>query len=1021
MTNSIILVIATLFAVIMTLSHKEVVPYLAQKFLPDYNVSYAKIEGTLLNGLRIYDLQYKDDVSAKKITIDYNLLGLLRPSPSIRSIDAQSLHLKLDNFQKSDSNASSFSLFGISVENLILDDLQVTHKDTTLHTSLKASDISYGNSLHVNKLSLRNLEAKTKQQTLTFASLVANKLKYKKALHVKDLQVNHLQANDTKYFVQVDTLTSGSIEYEKALHVKDFILQNAILRLDKQKLEGNLSSKEIHFDENKVDLKKLKTTARSSYGDITLDGNIISNRLQGDAHLILERTLLQEYLHFLKEPQKEFDVSLDVTPKIVQISTKLPLLRLQADENMSIQDAFVSLKYILEDGYATGDASYKFAYQDFRGESTQSFLFTPTGAFESQLSSTLNKTPFKLPFKKIDAKLGGDRNNFFADIKTDTLSISVLADAYKSFMIHAQGDDVALSFLDSIPEALKDDHLTFSSDALLELNPFVVNGNLKAKDFHASLHGNYEIDTKGVLLNGSLNPKEESPLFKDIPLSKFAPYKFTAYASRELNMFNLEARLLNISLFKNGDALKGWGNFNTTSFDANGSLAGSTKTLTLSAKIPSLKSVFDELNINIGDETLFRDAEANIQATLGLSESIAISTRIDIPWYAYALDEQTIYAGVDSFVEAKLLDKALTIERYNIEFLDHRILSQKKSQLFLDDKKRINLDTFWIYDTLALKGFIDYQTLQSNLTLKSDSFSYNGQEGNITAATNLSFKREKNGKNTLEGEIKLLDGLVTYMPKNDYTITDEDIIIIQNIKEPKDLNRFVNIHVISKKPIHYKIKNIDLQLSPDITLYQEPNNPISLLGTLHINSGEVKGAGKTFTFKPSDLYFYGENILNPYLDLNLHYTTLNYINIEILVTNNVSSPIIIFSSNPSLSQNDIMSYLLFGEPATSVFDSSGEGRGSKMMTGSLLLGSGLKSLINQSPYLKIDTLNILTNKEGTLGYEIGSRITKDLRVVYKNDTISGLIVQYSLGKSTRFDVDVHETGQGVSLIYMKDF
>jgi translocation and assembly module TamB len=71
--------------------------------------------------------------------------------------------------------------------------------------------------------------------------------------------------------------------------------------------------------------------------------------------------------------------------------------------------------------------------------------------------------------------------------------------------------------------------------------------------------------------------------------------------------------------------------------------------------------------------------------------------------------------------------------------------------------------------------------------------------------------------------------------------------------------------------------------------------------------------------------------------------------------------------------------------------------------------------------VNIDTLNILTNEEGTLGYEIGTRFSKEIRMIYKSDTISSVILQYSLSKSIRIDVDVHETGQGVNIFYIKDF
>jgi hypothetical protein len=114
-----------------------------------------------------------------------------------------------------------------------------------------------------------------------------------------------------------------------------------------------------------------------------------------------------------------------------------------------------------------------------------------------------------------------------------------------------------------------------------------------------------------------------------------------------------------------------------------------------------------------------------------------------------------------------------------------------------------------------------------------------------------------------------------------------------------------------------------------------------------------------------------------------------------------------------------MSYILFGSSASSTFDTTA--KGSKTQLGTLALGAGLKELFNKSANLNIDTLNILTNEDGTLGYEIGKRFSKNIRVVYRNDAISSITLQYALSKSIRVDVDVKETGQGVGIYYIKDF
>jgi autotransporter translocation and assembly factor TamB len=182
-----------------------------------------------------------------------------------------------------------------------------------------------------------------------------------------------------------------------------------------------------------------------------------------------------------------------------------------------------------------------------------------------------------------------------------------------------------------------------------------------------------------------------------------------------------------------------------------------------------------------------------------------------------------------------------------------------------------------------------------------------------------------------------------------------------------------------------------------------------------IHEGDVSYSGKKFILDKSEIYFNGSSVINPQLNLNLHYYTVDYADIEIYVTNTLEDPVVIFSSKPSMSQNDIMSYILFGEPASTLFVSSSETSKS-----SLLLAGGIKQLINGSSFVQVDTLNILTNKEGTLGYEIGTRFNEKIRIVYKNDTASSITLQYSLSRSLRLDIDIRETGQGVSVIYVKD-
>jgi autotransporter translocation and assembly factor TamB len=115
-----------------------------------------------------------------------------------------------------------------------------------------------------------------------------------------------------------------------------------------------------------------------------------------------------------------------------------------------------------------------------------------------------------------------------------------------------------------------------------------------------------------------------------------------------------------------------------------------------------------------------------------------------------------------------------------------------------------------------------------------------------------------------------------------------------------------------------------------------------------------------------------------------------------------------------------MSYILFGTPAsTAAGDNSSSGV--RADATNFMLGAGLKGLINGATKIQIDTMNILTNSEGGMGFEVGARLNKDLRVLYKNDTLSSVLVQYTVNRWLRLDADVHALGQGINAVYIKDF
>lgn len=799
-----------------------------------------------------------------------------------------------------------------------------------------------------------------------------------------------------------------------AFSISKLQLTNTSIIFNNEKFIFNLNASKVNYDKS-LNVKKLYAELFTPYADATIDARIDANRLYAKTLLTPEASLGKKYFDSIQGVPKTMAIDVDATLKKVEMRTHFNSLSLAQEQSVSLSNVDVNLTYFINENYFSFETSYLFSHEKLEAELKQKGIFNTLGAYSSELSAKLKKYPPELPFDKFSAELAGDAHSLIASIKTKQLKLDIKSKDYNEFLVHASSEALGLSSISELPKMLQKNTLSVKADAVVAISPFSLVGEFSSEGLYCSLDGSVELDKNRELVIANIHPKAESEIFKDYPINKFSPLKLIYHNEDENTLLNLDAKMFDVTLFKKGSVINGSGNFGSESFKVKGNIA--EKNIKLSTNIDSLNASMLEFGLVKPDAEVFIDAKANIETSVNFSDKMQIKTRLNMPWLSAKVDTKTTYRVENFYLETSMIDKDITIDKYSFDFMNHTLYSKKKSKISFDENKTLKLKEFWIYDNLLLRGFFKPMEMKGNLRIKSDRFKYDSKEGNVTIKADLKASLDGNGTQKIEGSVTLLEGFITYEPPVDYTISD-DIIIIQDIKAQTKTKRFINIHVNSLKPIRYKTKSVDLLLVPDIVLWQEPPSPLGILGMITIEEGRVTSSDKLFTFDKSEVYFNGAKPINPYLNLNMHYQTLDYIDIEIFITNTLASPVVIFKSTPYLSQDDIMSYILFGEAASSAFDSSS---GGKTSVSTILLATGVKQIFNDTSGVNIDTLNVLTNEEGTLGYEIGARFSEKIRAIYKNDTISSIILQYSLSRSIRFDIDVNEAGQGVRILYIKDF
>ncbi len=776
------------------------------------------------------------------------------------------------------------------------------------------------------------------------------------------------------------------------------------------------SMKEIVLAQEDITAKALLADIDSAYGSARLNGRLAKRTIHAQGTVSPASRYMDRVGQYVDTAVRTLPVRLVLDEKRLRLSTGLKSPLKFRDTNLSVSGVSVSAEYLLKETYVKASALYDIETPFIRTHIEQSAIVTLFGAYATKIEGNISKSAHRLPFKRFRTDAAGDPGVFMADTYAGPFLVSLYSKDYENFAVEAVAKPHRLNYIEHLPRIFSNQQISMEANATARLKPKPsVAGVVSLDGNYSAAKSYFELTEKSLLVRSKVTPKKRSGgIWENVPDTLKSKIVTFVYLTKERKIFNLIAKKANLTLFEQQGSISGWANIGSLLLDADGSLLDDgTVNLAFDAQIDSLHALLSDFNITT-DPMI--DAQIESRFDLSIGDTFSLRYRTQIPWYLVEPDSQHIYYGLDSVLEGSLKGNRATIDRYSVGFKNRRFSQKRPSIISLDDRLTLHIERFCLLDTPVLTGTFDFKKRQGAFLLTGKDAHYDAPEGNFTfdADINASVSPEKI---SVEGEIEITDALVTYRPAKEYVVEDEDIVIIQDIKEPSHTKRGLDIHIYSKKPLRYKIPELSASFIPDITLWKEPGKPFGILGIVKILSGEIDAADKHFVIQPSEIYFGGANPINPYLDLHILYE-LDFYRFNIYISHTLAKPLFLFSSEPPMSQNDIMSYILFGAPAGEAFASSGES-GSSIAT--MLLGMGLKNAIGSATGIRFDTLNILSNENGGFGIEIGKRIGKRLRIIYRNDTVSSFIIQYKASRSIRIDVDVKDTGQGINILYIKDF
>jgi len=790
----------------------------------------------------------------------------------------------------------------------------------------------------------------------------------------------------------------------------------------------NIHGENGSYDGKFLNFSSIRATGQSLYADAALEGVLKNNAIQGSGLLYPNAKALEPYSGKFTDLPHSLRVSIhELSDKRADLSTLIDALNLKQDPITYAEGIKLHFDYRYANDYLESTIDYLLHRNNDTMHTHQQLRYrfdgTTTTLFDGEITSS-----HPLPAHRLHGEITDAPEGIKGNLTIAGGAIAFASGDYDRFVYKVHSAHDSLIFLPFLPEVLQKSPLQLEAHGEYTLSASRLEGSAHLEHNHAIADGKFIIQENFRDIDGNLTLLPDAPTWKNWGHKPPEHFAFSLRQQGGRNAIQLSGDALALSLNGDDTFMEGSGNYLGNYFDLKASVIKEKYDLWIDAFTPSLFASISKITPLELHEKEYYDAEVRSKTHLSFDKILKIDSQIVVPWYAAVMDSKRSFSGTDGHLNLAYNEGNITISSYRFDVADHTVETQKLSKLHLGTSGELIADEIWIYDTLLLTGVVHMEDLRTSLRLQSERFNYKGPEGEAHMAADITFERDQNASQTLVGELTLLDGAITNLPIQQLKVMDEDIIIIQDVRPPTTTKLAINLHIVSRRPLHYRTKELDVSFIPDITVWKDPLGPVELLGMVTIPSGTATTGGKLFEIKPSEIYFGGGVPLNPYLNLTIGHE-VDYKKIFIYVTHTLDSPIFLFNSDPVMSQNDIMSYILFGGPAnTSTASNSTANRTGDTSTQTIradatnfMLGAGIKGLISGATKIQIDTMNILTTQTGGMGIEVGARLNKDLRILYKNDAVSSVLIQYTLNRWLRLDADVHELGQGIKAVYIKDF
>ena len=1046
-------IVLILFVVLLFIAtDARTIKIIADQSLSSTKFTYKSIEGNFITGLEIKNLAYDKKTLANSATLHWNPISLMYKKITLTQLDAKGVDIDnivtmLDGFDKKKKPKSALSLpLTLSARNIHLDINPYVYDGVKLDSFIfEADKIGIGRDMLIDadklylyfksnivnvelmgdidksRVSLRNVNLKeigSKEIAYFMHEIRKMKKKYKR----KDKNVTSINKKSEPILkeLKIDHIFATM----KDVTYGPFSMNGVKLFIDDAEFDT--------YNNYRYKAKKVELKGDSTFGSVKFRGYIKDSNIYAKGRLLLSKKLFTMYhLPLNYKNLRKLSGMLHLNHKGVWLTINHKvnkLLNLKSDFNIDVTKAKHKLEYIYRDKKITIDSRIKAntTYGDnvdienmVLVDIAKKGYTTYTGNVKIPKIKNLPPMLTDYLLSNVSAKYKGDKDGLVVDVNSKLIDGTFkTTDRYKGAVLKlkTKGRNIFLKKLVSaLPDELENELVALESESLLDFKEIKkskinlkVDSNLLNADVNMKLQKPYKILFTGVIPSNSsflkFNKRIKLQQIKNISgeiLIEDGLYHIKIKDNKDLS-FSLNYNAKN-KLMSNGHLLLAGENISFSN--------SNTNNIELILNVTDLKRLLSTVE-NYYDIT-FPKLEGKVDVRLTKSKNGLLKISLKSPLIKYLSDSTLDIEKIDALFT---LDKNgdIVIDKYrfrldtNPYFKD--FYANNKSYLNLKNNK-LTVKKLWLNNKILIDGGYDLKTSNGDFTVSTKEFPFINKDFDLLFDVDANLKLH--GKKVeVDGDVNILGNSVHYDVSGSSIVEDSDIIIVQEQKKKKASalqNLKLNLKIRSEKPLNYYGKNTNIEFYNELRVIKEYKTDFMVTGMSTVTKGFYQMEDKYFNLNESHLYFAGDP-KKPLLDIKANYKKDEY-TIHIFISGSVEEPIVNFNSEPYLTQQEILSLILF--------DGTGSnGQGADAYT--LLGGAFAKGLI-KSLGIDVDHLLLGSDNNDELSLEIGRKISKNITLMYMfKDGENGVKVRDEHNKNFETDIIIMPSASSIEFLYRKD-